>query len=124
MILKTEYHKIKSYITKDGSIIRELFHPDTHGNKNQSLAEAVIPAGSVTLLHRHGHSEEIYYITEGTGLMTVDNKQFNVVVGDAICILPGKSHCIKNITDIPLKLLCCCSPPYSHEDTEIITDIP
>jgi hypothetical protein len=27
MILKTEYEKIESYVTKDGSIIRELLSP-------------------------------------------------------------------------------------------------
>jgi mannose-6-phosphate isomerase-like protein (cupin superfamily) len=120
MVLKTQYNDIKSYTTKDGSFIRELFHPDNHGNKNQSLAEATIPVGSETLSHRHNKSEELYHIIEGTGIMTVDNHQLNVATGDTVCILPGRSHCIKNTGAIPLKLLCCCSPAYSHEDTELI----
>ncbi len=45
MQLKTEYEKIEPYITKDGSIIRELMHPAVHGNSKQSLAEATVPAG-------------------------------------------------------------------------------
>ena len=38
MAIKTTYNNIKSYITKDGSEIRELMHPDVHGNIRQSLA--------------------------------------------------------------------------------------
>jgi mannose-6-phosphate isomerase-like protein (cupin superfamily) len=120
MALKTEYENILSYITKDGSIIRELFHPDDCGNKNPSLAEAVVPAGCETLLHRHNRSEEIYHIIEGSGLMTVGKEQFGVTVGDTVGILPGEVHGIRNIGEIPLKILCCCSPPYAHEDTDII----
>jgi mannose-6-phosphate isomerase-like protein (cupin superfamily) len=118
--MKTEYKNIPSYTTKDGSIIRELCHPYHCGNKNQSLAEAIVPPGFETLLHKHNRSEEIYHITEGEGLMTVEDKQFEVKVGDTVCILPGEAHHIKNFSDIPLKILCCCSPPYSHDDTEII----
>ena len=54
MQLKTEYGKIDPYITKDGSIIRELMHPAIHGNSGQSLAEATVPAGGQTMLHKHG----------------------------------------------------------------------
>lgn len=120
MALKTEYKNILSIITKDGSMIRELFNPNDCGNKNQSLAEASVPAECETLLHRHNQSEEIYYIIEGAGLMTIGNEQFEVAVGDTVCILPGEAHRIKNTGEVPLKILCCCSPPYSHEDTDII----
>jgi len=120
MILKTEYKNMLSYITKDGSIIRELFHPDDCGNKNQSLAEAIIPVGCETLSHRHNQSEEIYHIIEGSGLMVLGKEQFEVTAGDTVCMLPGEAHCIKNTGEAPLKLLCCCSPPYSHEDTDIV----
>ena len=61
MIFKTEFEKFEPYITKDGSIIRELMHPSVHGNPNQSLAEATVPAGGKTLLHKHRITEEIYH---------------------------------------------------------------
>lgn len=120
MPLKTSYHLAEPYITKDGSSIRELMHPLVHGNRIQSLAEAIVMPGCQTLCHRHNVSEEIYHITEGSGYMTVDNDTFPVSEGDSICILPGKYHCIGNTGSIPLKILCCCSPPYSHEDTELL----
>jgi len=120
MAMKIEYKNVKPYITKDGSIIRELIHPNIHGNKNLSLAEAIVPPGVSTFLHKHNTSEEIYYILEGEGLMTLGDEKFNVKKADSICIPPGTPHQIKNIGDIPLKILCCCSPAYSHDDTELL----
>ena len=119
-IIKTEYDKIKPYITKDGSIIRELMHPNIYKNVKQSLAEAIVPVGSKTLLHKHHKSEEIYYILEGKGLMTLGNEKFEVKKGDTILIPPETPHKIENIGDVPLKILCCSFPPYSHEDTEVL----
>ncbi len=119
-MIKTRYKEIKPFITKDGSIIRELMHPSVHGNASQSLAEAVVPVGKTTQLHRHQRSEEIYHITTGTGLMTLDQETFTVGVGETICIPPGTPHRIENTGKGELKILCCCSPPYSHDDTELL----
>ena len=116
----THYTDIKSYTTKDGSIIRELMHPDQNNNKNQSLAEATIPVGVKTLLHQHHKSEELYHITQGKGLMTLNDKQFEVNVGDTICITPNSAHCIENTGNQELKILCCCSPAYQHNDTSLL----
>jgi mannose-6-phosphate isomerase-like protein (cupin superfamily) len=120
MQLLTRFEEIEPYVTKDGSIIRELMHPAVHGNSNQSLAEATIPAGGKTFLHRHGTSEEIYHITEGSGIMTLDSEEFEVGKGDTICISPGTPHRIRNTGKEELKILCCCAPSYSHEDTELL----
>jgi mannose-6-phosphate isomerase-like protein (cupin superfamily) len=108
------------YTTRDGSQIRELMHPQRHGNVAQSLAEAVVEPGMETLLHKHTQSEELYHITQGEGLMTLASDRFSVRLGDTICIPPGTAHKIKNTGTDTLKILCCCSPPYSHEDTFLI----
>jgi mannose-6-phosphate isomerase-like protein (cupin superfamily) len=31
--------------------------------------------------------------------------------------MPGVCHCIRNTGVQPLRILCCCHPPYSHQDT-------
>jgi mannose-6-phosphate isomerase-like protein (cupin superfamily) len=115
-----QYAAVPAYITKDGSEIRELMHPAVQGNHNQSLAEATVPAGTRTLLHRHLVTEEIYHITAGEGEMTLGAGRFKVGVGDTLCIPPGMAHCIKASTKGVLVLLCCCSPAYAHADTEIL----
>lgn len=118
--MRQAYATVPAYQTKDGSEIRELMHPTVHGNRAQSLAEATVPVGGKTLLHRHALTEELYHITAGQGRMTLDTEQFIVTVGDTIAIPPGTPHCIETVGDTPLKLLCCCSPAYAHEDTELL----
>ncbi|MFV1977584.1 MAG: cupin domain-containing protein [Candidatus Scalindua sp.] len=117
---KTSIMTTLSYTTVDGSAIRELMHPDQHGNKNQSLAEATIKAGCSTRLHMHHVTEELYHITQGKGEMTLGENEFCVNVGDTVCIQPGVSHKIRNTGKSELKILCCCSPHYAHTDIELI----
>ena len=95
-------------------------HPAVHGNSKQSLAEATIPVGATTALHRHHRTEEIYHFTAGHGLLTVGEQTVEVTAGDTICIPPGTDHRLENTGKTDLKLLCCCTPPYSHDHTELI----
>ncbi len=120
--MKTEYARVTAFITKDGSLIRELMHPGLHGNRHQSLAEATVAPGARTALHRHRLTEEIYHITAGNGLMTMNNEIFVIRSGDTICIPPGSAHCVNNTGEGPLRILCCCAPPYLHDDTELLED--
>ena len=120
MSRKTARNEIAPYRTKDGSEIRELLHPDQHAVRQQSLAEAVIPPGATTLLHRHARSEEIYHVTRGNGLMTLGSEVFAIVPGDSIAIPPGTPHCVENTGREALHILCCCAPAYPHADTELL----
>lgn len=120
MSLLTARDAVTAYVTKDGSEIRELLHPERDELHNQSLAEAVVPPGATTLLHRHQRTEEIYHVTRGAGLMTLGDAQFAITVGDSIAILPGTPHCVANTGSEPLHILCCCAPAYAHDDTELL----
>lgn len=118
--MKTAYSQIVPFITKDGSEIRELMHPSVHGNRNQSVAEATIAPGGETALHRHIAAEEIYHVTHGHGLMTLGAEQFEIAPGDTIRIPAGSPHRVRNTGNEALRILCCCAPPYSHADTELL----
>jgi mannose-6-phosphate isomerase-like protein (cupin superfamily) len=98
------------FTTKDGSTIRELHHTE-----EQSLAEATLATGQATQRHYHGRTEEIYFMLEGSGEMEVDGSRRSVGPGDAVLIPAGARHQI--VASSPLRFLCCCAPPYSHEDT-------
>lgn len=119
-MLHTRYVEATPFVTLDGSTIRELLHPTVHGNRRQSLAEAIVAVGASTQLHWHQQSEEIYHITAGEGVMTLGDAEFPVQVGDSICIPPGTRHCIKNTGRAPLHILCCCSPAYANNDTYLV----
>ncbi len=111
--------EVPAWETKDGSLIRELMHPGAQGNRAQSLAQAEIPAGRRTHLHRHLASEEIYHVTSGRGWVWIEDRWHAVSPGDSLCIAPGTLHCAKAAAGAPLVILCACSPAYSHEDTEL-----
>ena len=114
------YSETPSFTTKDGSLIKELMHPDSHQNKKQSLAEARVPPGVTTALHKHPVTEELYYILSGQGDMTVGDSIQEVKTGDIICITPGSPHQIKNTGRCDLIFLCCCTPAYSDQDTVLL----
>jgi mannose-6-phosphate isomerase-like protein (cupin superfamily) len=106
-----------AFTTKDGSEIRELLSHRNSCIKNQSLAEARLPPGKSTTPHYHVRTEEIYYILEGAGQMTIGGESRTVGPGDAIAIPPGAIHTITCTSPSPLKFLCCCAPAYEHADT-------
>ena len=112
-------NEVPSFITKDGSEIRELLAHRNSVIRNQSLAEARLPVGAATQEHYHPKCEEIYYITHGQGRMRIEGELREVGPGDAIAIPPGKKHKIWNIGPETLRLLCCCAPAYENDDTVI-----
>ena len=103
---------VESFVTKDGSAIRELHHTDV-----QSLAEATLEPGQATERHYHRATEEIYFVVKGSGEMEVDGDTQHVRPGDAVLIPPGAWHTLVNDGTSGLTVLCCCAPPYSHDDT-------
>jgi len=109
-----------SFITKDGSEIRELLAHRNSCIRHQSLAEARIPVGSSTTPHYHPKTEEIYFILEGAGLMRIGEEKRLVGPGDAIAIPPGAVHELTNVGGSVLRLLCCCAPGYEHDDTVLL----
>ena len=108
-----------TYTTLDGSLIRELIRPERQGSRNTSLAEATVAPDQSTPRHRHRASEVIYYILSGEGIVEIAARQHEAHPGDAFLIPPGSEHRVTCIGGTPLRLLCLCSPPYEHDDTEL-----
>jgi mannose-6-phosphate isomerase-like protein (cupin superfamily) len=109
---RTSLSSVEAFTTKDGSTIRELHHTAA-----QSLAEATLEPDQATQRHYHRATEEIYFVVKGSGEMEVDGERRHVRPGDAILIPPGAWHTLENNGTSELRILCCCSPPYSDEDT-------
>jgi len=112
----------ESFITADGSSIRELAGIPSGNSVNQSLAEATVPPGGATIAHLHRRSEEIYLFTDGSGRMRLGDTERPVRAGDCVVISPGVVHKLWADRDEPLVLLCCCAPAYSHEDTVLLEE--
>ena len=104
--------KAEPFTTKDGSTIRELHHTAA-----QSLAEAALEPDQATERHYHSRTEEIYFVTKGSGSLEVDGETRRVRPGDAVFIPPGAWHTLENDGTSELLILCMCVPPYSDGDT-------
>jgi mannose-6-phosphate isomerase-like protein (cupin superfamily) len=116
----TSYEAIEAFTTLDGSEIREWAGPVSAPARNQSLAEATVAPGGVTIEHYHATSEELYLVTAGEGRLTIDGEERVLRTGDCALIPPGARHRIANIGDQHLRIVCACAPPYSDEDTHLI----
>ena len=80
----------ESFITADGSAIRELAGVPSGNAANQSLAEATVPPGGETAEHYHRVSEEIYFFLSGAGTMRLGDEEAAVRGGDCVVIPPGR----------------------------------
>jgi mannose-6-phosphate isomerase-like protein (cupin superfamily) len=108
--------RTEAFTTADGSTIRVLVDAVLGGARNQSLAEATLDPGEATQRHYHAETEEIYFVLEGGGEMELEGLRSSVRPGDAILIRPGAWHQIR-AAGKELRFLCCCAPPYRHDDT-------
>jgi mannose-6-phosphate isomerase-like protein (cupin superfamily) len=102
--------------TRHGSEIRPLIDRTTSGITGCSLAEEILPPGHAVTPHHHRQIEEIYYIVEGRGVMTVGDEQQEVAAGDAVYVPRGQRHTLRNIGAEPIKLLLVCGPAFFYED--------
>jgi len=108
--------------TPQGSEIRPLIDRTTlpvNSLWQCSLAEELLPPGATVPPHHHEVLEEIYYIVEGSGLMTVGDEQREVGAGDAVYIPRHHRHTLTNTGSTPMRILLVCGPAFFYEDHRI-----
>jgi len=64
----------------------------------------IIPKGEIPC-HSHEFTDEIFYITENSAIMIVNNKEFEVKPGDMIYVDKNESHGFRNETDKEFKMI-------------------
>jgi mannose-6-phosphate isomerase-like protein (cupin superfamily) len=108
------------YMTRDGSQIEELVHPNRGGPPNLSVARAVIEPGQATHCHYHAESDEVYYVLSGKGVAMVGGKWEVVEAGVCVSVPARAEHRVRCDGDGPLVILCLSVPPYTHEQTVLV----
>ena len=99
-------------LTGERCYIRELLNDDSV--PETSLAEARVPPGTTTELHRLSVAEW-YVIREGEGSMEVGGETFPVAPGDVVVIPPQVPQRITNTGTADLLFLCLCVPAFKPE---------
>ena len=102
--------------TRHGSEIRPLIDRTTASITRCSLAEEILLPGQSVTPHHHREIEEVYYVIEGYGVMTVGDEQREVAAGDAVFIPRGHRHTLANTGSEPIRLLLVCGPAFFYED--------
>lgn len=102
--------------TPHNSEIRPLMDRTTSNVERCSLAEELLPPGAAVGRHYHLETEEIYYILDGAGEMTIGAETQAVEGGDCILIPRGEIHSIRNTGERTMRLLLVCGPAYSLAD--------
>ncbi len=115
MIIVNRY-QAKVINTPHGSEIRPLIDRSTSLIERCSLAEEVLPVGAAVGRHHHLETEEIYYVLQGVGRMTVGDSEREVKAGDAVFIPRGSAHTLVNTGTEPITILLVCGPAYLYED--------
>ncbi|MEH2228860.1 MAG: cupin domain-containing protein [Nostoc sp.] len=111
------------FIAGDGTILRELLHPDKQPLKlRYSLAYAVVPIGQTSTPHSLTTSE-VYYILSGQGEMHIDDELQMVEPGDAIYIPPLARQFIRNSGIEPLVFICIVDPAWRQQDETIYSKV-
>ncbi|MCL4440751.1 MAG: cupin domain-containing protein [Firmicutes bacterium] len=80
------------------------------GCKNITFGLAEFPAGSMPGSHKHDIQEEIIYILEGCGRMTVEEEELSLEPGVAVYVPPGINHAVINDGDKTIRLITLFSP--------------
>ena len=107
------------FIAGDGTILRELLHPDKQPLKlRYSLAHAVVPIGQTSTPHSLITSE-VYYILSGLGEMHIDDELQIVEAGDTVYIPPLARQFIRNSGVEPLVFMCIVDPAWRKQDETV-----
>lgn len=105
------------YIRPEGISSYLLASPRTSDAKylTTSLVE-IRPGGNQRI---HGHDpEQIYFILEGKGLMTVGDERAYVGSGDCIFIPSQTPHGLNNDGEAPLRYFSAAAPTFGREQLE------
>jgi mannose-6-phosphate isomerase-like protein (cupin superfamily) len=108
------------FIGGDGSLLRQLLHPDKASVASRySLCHAIVKPGQTTRPHRL-RTSEVYYILQGQGLMSIDGESQPVQPGQVIYIPPHSMQSIQNSGNSDLIFLCIVDPAWQAEDEELL----
>lgn len=101
-------------ISQDGCKILEL-----ERNEQYSLALGELAKGEKSKLHKM-EMQELYYIIQGKGKITIDKEEKEIEKGEVIVVPAKAEQKLENIGQKTLKFLMIVNPPYDPEKEQIL----
>jgi len=89
-----------------GGPIKPVVNAETVGSENMVFALGVFDPGEGLVPHIHPESEEVYYVTKGSGTVYVgeEKKEMPIEPDVALYIPPGTVHGVRNTGDERLEI--------------------
>ncbi len=92
---------------KGAILYRRIWDIESKSSGWKRISHAILPPGSSIGYHQHNTDEEIYYIMDGTGRITVNDVTWDVAKGDAVPCRLGESHGFYNNSNDILEIFIC-----------------
>ncbi|RAQ98123.1 cupin domain-containing protein [Thermogemmatispora tikiterensis] len=92
--------------TRHGALKRVLLHREEALSTLCFVNEVEVAPGESIHSHAHETMQEVFYLLEGEGLMTLGEQSLTVREGDCLLVPPLLPHEITNAGSLPLRFLC------------------
>jgi mannose-6-phosphate isomerase-like protein (cupin superfamily) len=111
------------YVREDGIVSYLLASPRTSDSVHLTTTFVVIEPGGYQRVHSHV-PEQVYFILEGTGRMTVRDETERVGPGDCVFVPTDSPHGLVNDGDTALKYFSAAAPSFDLEQLERFWPLP
>lgn len=78
---------------------------DSLSGKINLIEDVVIRPHGIVPIHKHEFTDEIFYITENSAIMIVNDREFKVKPGDFIYVEKNENHGFNNQSDQKFKMI-------------------
>ena len=85
-----------------------------------SMAHVTMEPGDASLLHQHSGMNEIYLVTEGSGILYHGDEELEVERGAYLVVPSGRPHKLRNSSGGYLEHLVFAIPPFDPENVELL----
>ena len=111
------------FVRPEGIVSYLLASPRTSGSQHLTTSLVELQPGGEQRIHSH-HPEQIYFILEGRGTMTVGDEMERVGVGDCVFIPSGSPHGLKNDGEVALRYFTAAAPSFEPKELEAFWPLP
>lgn len=101
-----------------GALSKELAGPETVGSRRVDFRISRYAPMAYVQEHQHQIQEQVYYVLEGEGLLTLDDETHLMRPNDYVYVPPGVRHSFTN-TGLDGLVFLVITTPASDEDQEV-----
>ncbi|NEU07867.1 cupin domain-containing protein [Flavihumibacter sp. R14] len=100
----------ETIMLREGTSLVKIKVARTNGYESMSFLASTLPPGDIIPIHKHLNEDEIIFFHEGTGILTVGEKEYSIIP-DLVAMVPkGVWHGIQNAGKEPIQMRFVYSP--------------